>query len=214
MQKVLRRAQQHGNGKAQVHRQTRRALPAGTVIPLPFNSIMVMKTILETPRLLLREMTTSDLPAICRVLQDEKTMYAYEHAFSDEEAQAWLNNQLRRYREDGFGLWAVVLKESGEIIGQCGITLQDVNGEWVPEVGYLFERAYWHQGFATEAAIARKEYAFSVLGVDTVYSIIRDNNFASQRVAQRNGMNVCGKTVKFYYGMEMPHLIFRAVRGR
>ena len=110
----------------------------------------------------MREMTTSDLPAICRVLQDEKTMYAYEHAFLDEEAQAWLNNQLRRYREDGFGLWAVVLKESGEIIGQCGITLQDVNGKWVPEVGYLFERAYWHRGFATEAAIACKEYAFNV----------------------------------------------------
>ena len=212
MQKVLRRAQQHGNGKAQVHRQTRRALPEDTVIPLPFNSIMVMKTILETPRLLLREMTTSDLPAICRVLQDEKTMYAYEHAFSDEEAQAWLNNQLRRYREDGFGLWAVVLKESGEIIGQCGITLQDVNGEWVPEVGYLFERAYWHRGFATEAAIACKEYAFSVLGLNTVYSIIRDNNIASQNVAKRNGMTVCGRIVKHYYGMDMPHLVYRAER--
>ena len=212
MQKVLRRAQQHGNGKAQVHRQTRRALPEDTVIPLPFNSIMVMKTILETPRLLLREMTTSDLPAICRVLQDEKTMYAYERAFSDEEAQAWLNNQLRRYREDGFGLWAVVLKESGEIIGQCGITLQDVNGEWIPEVGYLFERAYWHQGFATEAAIACKEYAFSVLGLDTVYSIIRDNNIASQNVAKRNGMTVCGRIVKHYYGMDMPHLVYRAER--
>ena len=212
MQKVLRRAQQHGNGKAQVHRQTRRALPEDTVIPLPFNNIMVMKTILETPRLLLREMTTSDLPAICRVLQDEKTMYAYEHAFSDEEAQAWLNNQLRRYREDGFGLWAVVLKESGEIIGQCGITLQDVNGEWVPEVGYLFERAYWHQGFATEAAIACKEYAFSVLGLDTVYSIIRDNNIASQNVAKRNGMTICGRIVKHYYGMDMPHLVYRAER--
>lgn len=212
MQKVLRRAQQHGNGKAQVHRQTRRALPEDTVIPLPFNSIMVMKTILETPRLLLREMTTSDLPAICRVLQDEKTMYAYEHAFSDEEAQAWLNNQLRRYREDGFGLWAVVLKKSGEIIGQCGITLQDVNGEWVPEVGYLFERAYWHQGFATEAAIACKEYAFNVLGLDTVYTIIRDNNIASQNVAKRNGMTICGRVVKHYYGMDMPHLVYRAER--
>ena len=181
-------------------------------LPPALTGILTMKTILETPRLLLREMTTSDLPAICRVLQDEKTMYAYEHAFSDEEAQAWLNNQLRRYREDGFGLWAVVLKESGEIIGQCGITLQDVNGEWVPEVGYLFERAYWHQGFATEAAIACKEYAFSVLGLDTVYSIIRDNNIASQNVAKRNGMTICGRIVKHYYGMDMPHLVYRAER--
>ena len=103
-------------------------------------------------------------------------------------------------------------QESGEIIGQCGITLQDVNGEWVPEVGYLFERAYWHQGFATEAAIACKEYAFSVLGLDTVYSIIRDNNIASQNVAKRNGMTICGRIVKHYYGMDMPHLVYRAER--
>lgn len=172
-----------------------------------------MKVILETPRLLLREMTQSDLRAICRVLQDRETMYAYEHAFSDEEAQAWLNNQLRRYREDGFGLWAAVSKESGEIIGQCGITLQDVNGEQVREVGYLFERAHWHKGYATEAAAACKEYAFSVLGSDTVYSIIRENNFASQRVAERNGMAVCGKIVKHYCGIDMPHLVYCAKRA-
>ena len=101
-----------------------------------------MKIILETDRLSLREMTPSDLPAICRVLQDSETMYAYEHAFSDEEAAAWLNNQLRRYREDGFGLWAAVLKESGEIIGQCGLTRQNVDETRVVEVGYLFERAH------------------------------------------------------------------------
>ena len=157
------------------------------------------KKILETERLVLRELVPSDLPAMCRVLQDKETMYAYEHAFSDEEAQAWLNNQLRRYRE---------------LIGQCGLTWQQISGERLLEVGYLFERVHWHKGYATEAALACKEYAFSVLGMQEVYSIIRDNNFASQRVAQRNGMNVCGKTVKFYYGMEMPHLIFRAVRGR
>ena len=172
-----------------------------------------MKIILETPRLVLREMTPSDLSAICRVLQDKETMYASEHAFSDEEAQAWLNNQLRRYREDGFGLWAAVSKESGEIIGQCGITMQDVNGKRVPEVGYLFERAHWHKGYATEAAVACKEYAFHVLGLDTVYTIIRDTNFASQNVAKRNGMTVCGRVVKHYYGIDMPHLVFCAERG-
>ena len=166
------------------------------------------KILFETKRLVLRELAPSDLPALCRVLQDKEAMYAYEHAFSDEEAAAWLNNQLRRYREDGFGLWAAVLKESGEIIGQCGLTWQDFDGRRVTEVGYLFERAHWHNGYATEAAIACKEYAFSVLGMQKVYSIIRDNNFASQRVAQRNGMHVCGKIVKHYYGMDMPHLVY------
>ena len=172
-----------------------------------------MKIILQTPRLTLRELEPHDFTAICCVLQDKETMYAYEHAFSDEEVQAWLNNQLRRYREDGFGLWAAIHKESGKMIGQCGITLQEVNGERVPEVGYLFERAHWHKGYATEAAIACKEYAFNVLGLDTVYSIIRDNNIASQNVAKRNGMVVCGKIVKHYYGMDMPHYVYCAKRN-
>ena len=84
--------------------------------------------ILETERLTLREMEQEDFAALCAILQDEKAMYAYAHAFSDEEAQAWLDNQRRRYREDGFGLWAVVCRDTGAMIGQCGLTWQDWNG--------------------------------------------------------------------------------------
>ena len=73
--------------------------------------------ILQTERLLLREMTQEDFPALCRILQDEQTMYAYEGAFSDSEAQVWLDRQLERYRQLGFGLWAVILKQTGEMIG-------------------------------------------------------------------------------------------------
>ncbi|MGN0973036.1 MAG: GNAT family N-acetyltransferase, partial [Aristaeellaceae bacterium] len=98
--------------------------------------------ILETQRLILRKMTQEDYPALCRMLQDPLCMYAYEHAFSDEEAQAWLDRQLPRYREDGFGLWAMVRKDTGEMIGQCGLTWQDAGGERVLEVGYLLERAH------------------------------------------------------------------------
>lgn len=74
--------------------------------------------ILETGRLLLRELSPQDLPALCRVLQDEAAMYAYEHAFSLEEVNAWLNRQLERYEQYGFGLWAVLLRNTGEVIGQ------------------------------------------------------------------------------------------------
>lgn len=76
----------------------------------------------------------------------------------------------------------------------------------------MFQRKYWHKGFATEAAKACKEYAFEYLNADEVYSIIRDNNGASQRVAQRNGMTVKGKILKHYYGMDMPHLVFSVKR--
>lgn len=171
-----------------------------------------MQFILETERLYLREMEQSDYPALCQILQDKEVMYAYEHAFEQEEVQAWLDRQRRRYQEDGFGLWAVVLKESGSMIGQCGLTLQDCDGKQVMEVGYLFQKAFWHRGYASEAAIACKQYAFIQLKVQEVYSIIRDNNTASQRVAIKNGMTIRGRFLKHYYGMDMPHLIY-SVRG-
>lgn len=167
--------------------------------------------ILETPRLILREMVHEDYENLCKMLQDPEVMYAYAHPFSDQEAQAWLANQIRRYREDGFGLWAVILKENQQMIGQCGLTKQEFF-EPVVEVGYLFQKAYWHQGYAIEAAAACKEYAFAQLNVTEVWSIIRDTNFSSMNVAIRNGMLVRGRKVKHYYGLDMPHYGFSAKR--
>ena len=79
------------------------------------------KTILETKRLILREMTPDDLPALCLMLQDEEVMYAYVHAFSDAEARDWLERQLARYRQYGFGLWAMTLRDDGELIGKNAV---------------------------------------------------------------------------------------------
>ena len=128
--------------------------------------------ILETERLYLRKLTPADRAALCETLQDKEAMYAYEHAFSDEEADAWLARQIARYQEDGFGLWAVIRKED-------------------------------------EAARACKQCAFETLGLPAVYSIIRENNLPSRRVAERNGMRVVGTLVKHYYGFAMPHLVYR-----
>lgn len=164
-----------------------------------------MKKILETDRLILREMEQSDLAALALILQDEQTMYAYNGAFDAAGTQAWLDNQLARYAKYGFGLWAAVLKQSGEMIGQCGLTMQAWRGGEVLEVGYLFQRRYWHKGYATEAAIACKNYAFEVLGAQEVCSIIRDTNTPSQRVALRNGMRPIDCAVKHYRGVDMPH---------
>lgn len=168
--------------------------------------------ILETDRLYLRRLTPQDRDALCAIMQDEVTMTAYEHAFSDEEVDQWLERQLMRYEQDGFGLWAVVDKSSGEVIGQCGLTMQPVEDRRVVEIGYLFRRDRWHCGYATEAAVACREYAFQALGIDEVYSIIRDSNLASQAVARRNGMEVRGSFVKHYRGVDMPHLLFSVRR--
>ena len=171
------------------------------------------KVILETKRLLLREMNESDFDALCKILCDEETMYAYEGAFSDQEVGEWLDRQFSRYQEYGFGLWAVVLKETGEVIGQCGLTMQPWKNDEVLEIGYLFQRQFWHNGYASEAAAACKKYAFEVLKADEVCSIIRDTNIPSQRVAERNGMTKKDAWTKHYRGVDMPHFRFVAYRN-
>lgn len=164
-----------------------------------------VQMILETERLYLRELTQEDYPSLCRILQDEETMYAYEGAFCDKEVQEWLDRQISRYCRWGFGLWAVVLKETDQMIGQCGLTMQPWTGEEVLEVGYLLERNFWHRGYATEAARACRDYAFEVLQAKEVCSIIRDTNLASQKVAIRNGMCRKDSDIKHYKGVDMPH---------
>lgn len=166
------------------------------------------KMVLETERLILRELAQGDFGDVCKLLQDTVVMYAYEGAFNEREVQEWLDKQFRRYANDGFGLWGVVEKSSGELIGQCGVTLQEFDGKQVPEVGYLFRKEFWHKGYATEAAVACKEYAFEELGFDEIYSIIRDTNIASQNVALRNGMKKEATSVKHYRNVDMPHFVY------
>lgn len=169
--------------------------------------------IIETSRLYLREMNQADFSSLCKILQDPDVMYAYEGAFSDAEAQEWLDKQRKNYQKYGFGLWAVILKETAEMIGQCGLTMQNYKDDKVLEVGYLFQKAFWHNGFAAEAAVACRDYAFETLNAKKVYSIIRDTNIASQNVAKRNGMTKEDEIVKHYRGIDMPHDIFSVKRG-
>ena len=161
--------------------------------------------IIETKRLILREMSQNDYEDLKKILQDEETMYAYNGAFNDAETQNWLDGQLKRYKEFGFGLWAVTLKDENEMIGQCGLTMQPWKGEKVLEVGYLFQRKYWHNGYATEAAKGCIDYAFNKMGAAEVCSIIRDINIPSRNVAERNGLIKKDSSVKHYRGVDMPH---------
>ena len=170
--------------------------------------------ILETNRLALRRLEETDFDAWSAVLRDPQVMYAYEHGFSEDEVHQWIDRQRERYAKYGFGLWAVMENASGELIGDCGITMQDWNGREVPEIGYHLRRDKWRQGFAIEAAAACREYGFHMLNFPELFSIIRDNNFPSQHVALRNGMAVRGSFVKHYRGTEMPHLVFSVKRGQ
>ncbi len=171
------------------------------------------KLIMETDRLIIREMRHSDLDALCKIMCDEEVMRAaYEHPFSIEQVQGWLNRHLKRYEDYGFGLWAVVLKETNELIGQCGLTLQPWKNREILEIGYLFQKMFWNRGYATEAAIACKEYAFTVLNAKSVYSIIRDTHIASQNVAVRNDMKVIDKDTKNFRNIDMDFLLYSVDR--
>lgn len=161
--------------------------------------------IFQTERMYLREMNQTDFDSLCKILQDKDTMYAYEGAFNDNEVQEWLDRQISRYQKWNFGLWAVILKENDEMIGQCGLTMQPWKETEVLEIGYLFNRLYWHKGYAIETARACKKYAFETLKANEVCSIIRDTNIASQNVAIRNGMTIADTWIKHYRGIDMLH---------
>ena len=169
-----------------------------------------MKEIMKTKRLILREMVIDDLPATWEIVGDDVTMEAWDGAWSEEENLAGLEKQINGYRENGFGRWAVVLKGTDKFIGICGLQYCNTDKDSVLEVGYLFNRKFWHNGYATEAAIACKRYAFDVLGEQEVFSLVRDTNLASMNVAIRNGMLVRGRFTTHYNGMDMPHYIFSA----
>lgn len=168
---------------------------------------------LKTKSLFLRPLTDKDLPDLREILQDEVTMTAYEHAFSEQEVLDWLARQQERYSQRGMGLMAVCRKETGQMIGQCGLTWQEI-GQVNPvvEVGYLFKRGAWGRGLASQAAKACRDWAFEHMPVENVYSIIRNTNRASRMVAVRNGMQCVGSMVKHYYGMDMPHDIYAISR--
>lgn len=170
--------------------------------------------VLSTERLTLRRMVEADLPDLAAILQDARTMVAYEGPFSDAEVRAWLERMRERDRTDRFSMWAVQLNGIGPMIGQCGVTRQAVEQEQVIEVGYLFNRAHWHRGYAVEAARTCRDWAFRELDADNVHSIVRDTNVPSMNVAIRNGMTVRRRFVKHYRGVDMPHFDFAIDRAR
>jgi [ribosomal protein S5]-alanine N-acetyltransferase len=146
---------------------------------------------LETPRLLLREMTPADAPALHAVIGDPENMLWYPHPFSMEEVDAWIARQMERYAT-GTGLLGLVLRETGAFLGDCGPVWQTADEGQPPEleIGYHVHRAWQGRGLATEAARAVRDYAFTTLGVDHVISLIRPENLPSRRVAEKNGLTL------------------------
>ena len=146
--------------------------------------------ILETVRLSLREFTPQDADALALVISDPETMRHYPAPYDRAGVEQWIERNRRRYRDDGVGLWAMELNKPQELIGDCGIILQQVDGEPLYEIGYHLRRDFWGRGFATEAAIACRNWAFVHLETDRLISLIRPENLPSIRVAERVGMTL------------------------
>lgn len=145
--------------------------------------------VIETERLLLRPLTREDEPALAAVLGDAETMRWYPRALTREEAREWIERQMGRYPA-GCGLLGMVEKQSGRLIGDCGPVWQEIEGTAELEIGYHVNRERWNLGFATEAARAVMDYGFRRFDVERVVSMIRPENGASRRVAEKNGLTV------------------------
>ena len=145
---------------------------------------------IETNRLLLREMGPEDFDALYAVLADSDIMQHYPYTFDEARVQNWINKNIERYRVFGFGLWAVCLNATGEMIGDCGLTMQRIGGTILPEIGYHIHRGYQRRGYASEAASRCLQYAFEDLQLPEVYSYMKYDNKASCGVAKKNGMRL------------------------
>jgi RimJ/RimL family protein N-acetyltransferase len=168
--------------------------------------------VLETERLILREMRQSDFKDLAEILQNPRVMYAYEHDFSEKDVQEWLDRQIERYKKYGFGLWAVILKSTNEMIGQAGLTIQPYKNTGVLELGYLLKENFWNNGYASVACLGCKKFAFESLDMDKVYSIIKVDNFPSIKVAERIGMTKESEFVAKYYSGDMLHFLYSVHR--
>ncbi len=142
---------------------------------------------LTTSRLILREMTDADFDALYSVLADSDIMQHYPYTFDEARVRNWIVRNQERYRIFGFGLWAVCLKETGEMIGDCGLTMQVIHGQIRPEIGYHIRRDCQRHGYAKEAACAVRDWAFTTLTFGEIFSYMKWTNEPSARTAQSWG---------------------------
>ena len=151
--------------------------------------------VFATTRIVARELLETDIDFVAAMLADPEVMRHYPSVYSREQAVAWIARQRLRYERDGHGLWLVCDRRTGAPLGQIGLCLQEVNGVMEPEVGYLLARSQWGRGFATEAAIATRDWSFARYPGRRTVSLIRELNAPSRAVAGRIGMTLAGEAM-------------------
>ena len=146
---------------------------------------------LLSERLITRRLTNDDVFIWTTFFEDEDCAHFFPTMGlpnAKARAEYWIEKQMTRYKENRFGLQALINKDTGEFVGQCGLLLQEVDQEPVLEIGYSLLKPHWHKGYAIEAARLFKNYAFENNLSKELVSIIDTKNLASQKVAIQNGM--------------------------
>jgi len=146
--------------------------------------------VLATARLTLTEMADDDLDDVADLLGNDEVMAFYPRPKTREEAADWIKWNRRLYTDHGFGLWLMRLTETGEFIGECGLTAQSVDGVDEVEVGYHVRPEHQRRGYATEAAAACRALARDRFAVTRLIAIINPDNRPSQSVAEKIGLRL------------------------
>ncbi|HXF29702.1 MAG TPA: GNAT family N-acetyltransferase [Chlamydiales bacterium] len=169
------------------------------------------ENILETERLIARRMTRNDHALIMTLFSDPLVMHYYTRTRTEEEGRCWIEKVLDDYAKHGCGLWVWHLKQTGEFVGQCGLRFQtDIGDQGEIEVSYMLLPKFWNQGLGAEAAKAVMEYARKMCGYKRLISLIRPENIASRRVAEKNGFKE-EKVIVYqsqYLLEKLPHIIY------
>ena len=165
-----------------------------------------------THRLHIRQLQLNDVPAWTEFFIDNPSLHFLGLDITvapQQQATAWIQRQLKRYEDGLYGHLALTDRESGTLIGQCGLLVQEVEGKKEIEIGYHILRRYQGHGYATEAATHFRQQAFAARICDSLISMIHIDNIKSQRVAEKNGMTKTIQTDCF----QMPVYIYRTTQA-
>lgn len=159
-------------------------------------------------RLKFREITPDDFASIYNILKNKEVMYAWGHGFTEEETHEWIQKNISRYKNEGYGYFSVIEKNTENFIGVMGLITETIQEKQYMGLAYILDKKYWGFGYATEGVKACINYAFDILKAEKVIAEIRPENIKSCEVAERAGMTVEGEFIKIYKGESMKHIIY------